>query len=62
MGLDTKAYWLTDRQSPCDFDFELLVESVESCICENLVAEAMKSSGNNRKENVRRCKPLPSNG
>jgi hypothetical protein len=20
MGLDTKAYWLTDRQSQCDFD------------------------------------------
>jgi hypothetical protein len=25
MGLDTKAYWLTDRQSQCDFDFELRV-------------------------------------
>jgi hypothetical protein len=24
MGLDTKTYWLTDRQSQCDFDFELL--------------------------------------
>jgi hypothetical protein len=22
MGLDTKTYWLTDRQSQCDFDFE----------------------------------------
>jgi hypothetical protein len=22
MGLDTKAYWLTDRQSQCDFDFD----------------------------------------
>jgi hypothetical protein len=21
MGLDTKTYWLTDRQSQCDFDF-----------------------------------------
>jgi hypothetical protein len=20
MGLDTKTYWLTDRQSQCDFD------------------------------------------
>jgi hypothetical protein len=23
MGLDTKTYWLTDRQSQCDFDFWL---------------------------------------
>jgi hypothetical protein len=23
MGLDTKTYWLTDRQSHCDFDFDL---------------------------------------
>jgi hypothetical protein len=23
MGLDTKAYWLTDRQSQCDFDFDI---------------------------------------
>jgi hypothetical protein len=21
-GLDTKTYWLTDRQSQCDFDFD----------------------------------------
>jgi hypothetical protein len=21
MGLDTKTYWLTDRQTQCDFDF-----------------------------------------
>jgi hypothetical protein len=23
MGLDTKTYWLNDRQSQCDFDFDL---------------------------------------
>jgi hypothetical protein len=23
MGLDTKTYWLTDRQSKCDFDFDI---------------------------------------
>jgi hypothetical protein len=23
MGLDTKTYWLTNRQSQCDFDFDL---------------------------------------
>jgi hypothetical protein len=22
MGLDAKTYWLTDRQSHCDFDFD----------------------------------------
>jgi hypothetical protein len=22
VGLDTKTYWLTDRQSQCDFDFD----------------------------------------
>jgi hypothetical protein len=33
MMLDTKTYWLTDRQSQCNFDFDLtwlrLVESPE---------------------------------
>jgi hypothetical protein len=28
MGLDTKTYWLTDRQSQCNFDFDS--ESVET--------------------------------
>jgi hypothetical protein len=28
MGLDTKTYWLTDRQSQCDCDFDLF-ETVE---------------------------------
>jgi hypothetical protein len=29
MGHDTKTYWLTDRQSQCnfDFDFDLLASS-----------------------------------
>jgi hypothetical protein len=27
MGLDTKTYWLTDRQSQCDFDFEPILLS-----------------------------------
>jgi hypothetical protein len=30
MGLDTKTYWLTDRQSQCDFDFDLLVQLRET--------------------------------
>jgi hypothetical protein len=33
-----------------------------SCCCEKLVAEAGDHSGNQRKGNVRRWKPLPSNG
>jgi hypothetical protein len=28
MGLDTKTYWLTNRQSQCDFDFNLTEKSV----------------------------------
>jgi hypothetical protein len=28
MGLDTKTYWLTDRQSQCDFDFDFTDSSV----------------------------------
>jgi hypothetical protein len=35
MGLDTKNYSLTDRQSQCDFDFDfdrvVVAESGESC-------------------------------
>jgi hypothetical protein len=34
MGLDTKTYWLTDRQSQCDFDLTAVVGS------EKLVTEA----------------------
>jgi hypothetical protein len=26
MGLDTRTYWLTDRQSQCDFDFDYTVK------------------------------------
>jgi hypothetical protein len=29
MGLDTKIYWLSDRQSQCDFDFDLTKEVFE---------------------------------
>jgi hypothetical protein len=28
MGLDTKTYWLTDRQSQCDFDFDFEVQTL----------------------------------
>jgi hypothetical protein len=58
MGLDTKTYWLADRQSQCDLDFDLTSDWVS---WELLVAEAGDSSGTQRKGNVRRWKPLSSN-
>jgi hypothetical protein len=30
MGLDTKTYWLTDRQSQCDFDLKYKVPVLSS--------------------------------
>jgi hypothetical protein len=33
MGLDTKTYRLTDRQSQCDFDFESIVIIFKSRDC-----------------------------
>jgi hypothetical protein len=30
MGLDTKIYWLTDRQSQCDFEFDLRIIAAET--------------------------------
>jgi hypothetical protein len=39
MGLDTKTYGLTDRQSQCDFDFDLNIESYR------LVAEEERPKG-----------------
>jgi hypothetical protein len=27
MGLDTNTYWLTDRQSQCDIDFDVQVSN-----------------------------------
>jgi hypothetical protein len=29
MGLDTNTYWLSDRQSQCDFDFDLNRQRIE---------------------------------
>jgi hypothetical protein len=37
IGLDTKTYWLTDRQSQCDFDLSQLItvsQSVSSQLSE----------------------------
>jgi hypothetical protein len=34
MGLDTKTYWLTDRQSQCEFDFDFnLISNIENTSC-----------------------------
>jgi hypothetical protein len=33
-----------------------------SCYCYKLIAEAEDNSGTQRKGNINRCKPLPSNG
>jgi hypothetical protein len=30
MGLDTEIYWLTDRQSQCDFDFDFDFGRIEA--------------------------------
>jgi hypothetical protein len=31
MEVDTKTYWLTDRQSQCDFDFDLTLQFLSEC-------------------------------
>jgi hypothetical protein len=36
MGLDTKTYWLTDRQSQCDFDFEKSFLCFEALACQDM--------------------------
>jgi hypothetical protein len=57
---------LTDRPSqPVEFVGELedCCRSVAvSCCCEKLAAEAGVSSGSQREADIRRWKPLPSNG
>jgi hypothetical protein len=62
MWLDTKTYWLTDRQSQCDFDFDLAV-SRESLQADRQLrvaeAEAEDSSGTQRKGNVHCWKAQP---
>jgi hypothetical protein len=34
MGLDTKTYWLTNRQSQCDFDFDFDYSAIEDSVVE----------------------------
>jgi hypothetical protein len=42
MGLDTKTDWLTDRQSQCDFDFDLLVDRWQAVLYCNLEGKTWK--------------------
>jgi hypothetical protein len=44
MGLDTKTYWLTDRQSQYDFDFDREIELCKGGWEENLSAGSWKIS------------------
>jgi hypothetical protein len=37
MGLDTKTYWLTDRQSQCNFDFDFDLGSNTSTVTLRIV-------------------------
>jgi hypothetical protein len=39
MGLETKTYWLTDRQSQCDFDFDFTGQSSVGDSHEKFVVE-----------------------
>jgi hypothetical protein len=64
MVFDTKTYWLTDRQSQCDFDVDYQWVERESLQAGSqlrvAVTEVEDSSGIQGKGNARRWKPLPS--
>jgi hypothetical protein len=47
MGLDTKTYWLTDRQSQCDFD--LIVRSLRLEAGSNTSTVALRVVGGDEK-------------
>jgi hypothetical protein len=51
MGLDTKTYWLTGRQSQCDFDFDLRLDKYVQLEKEN------PGTGNIRGLNLAAVKP-----
>jgi hypothetical protein len=63
MGVDTKTYWLTDRQSQRDFDFDFLtkqssrvVSSFETPACRDISLGAEELSWqlqNNGKKGIR---------
>jgi hypothetical protein len=39
MGLDTETYWLTDRQSQCDFDLFERIRQEDVIQCSSVVDE-----------------------
>jgi hypothetical protein len=49
MGLDTKTYWLTDRQSQCDIDFDFdYTVGVVCCALWEVPTEVMGKHGHSR--------------
>jgi hypothetical protein len=64
MGLDTKTYWLTDRQSQCNFDFDFDFDVQDSYELRVVVAaeareQASKSVvGRRQPREVRSCREL----
>jgi hypothetical protein len=52
MGLDTKTYWLTDRQSQCDFESESSFET-PACQDMSLGIELSWQLQNNSKKRIR---------
>jgi hypothetical protein len=55
MGLDTKIYWLTDRQSQCDFDFDLKEQASKQTVNLRSTEEYMRSAYGNLREIWRLC-------
>jgi hypothetical protein len=51
MGLDTKTYWLTDRQSQCNFDFDFESSRVEEG--SNTSTVALRVVGGDEKESLK---------
>jgi hypothetical protein len=58
VGLDTKTYWLTDRQSQCDFDFDFKKSRNQSDINESFVIEILKPDVVQKEFNVWAVEPI----
>jgi hypothetical protein len=44
MGFGIKTYWLTDRQSQCDFDFDFEFEALETRVQSEIQTAVRDSS------------------
>jgi hypothetical protein len=53
MGLDTKTYWLTDRQSQCDFDFDLTESKVRVEAGSNISTVTLRVVGGEEKGSLK---------